>query len=366
IWASRHGLEEPELLDLLGDGDTRLPGAYWSPLRIAASALLIERAGRVDFAHDFIRTAVEHRYLPTETDRLAVRERLAGYFRGLGPTPRALDEAPWQLAQAGRWDELVALLVDPGWFVALYRLDEFEVRRYWVAIEAGSDRRAAIAYTPPLASDPGEVDAHYLNGVAVLLGGLGSPGAALPFLERLHTWAVDHGDQWWLQVSLGNQAVIHGVRGELDRAMELHRECEQICRTLGDPAVLQASLCGQGLIHWDRGELDRALELLRDQERISRGLGDLSGLSISLGNQASIHWDRGELDRALELSGAQERICRELGDPAGLAQSLAHQVLVLRDRGDDGRAAGTMAEALDYARRSGHAALIEWIESLAG
>ncbi|MFN8152553.1 MAG: hypothetical protein U0R24_15700 [Solirubrobacterales bacterium] len=35
----------------------------WSPLRIAAADMFIERGGLIDFAHDFFRQAVEDRYL---------------------------------------------------------------------------------------------------------------------------------------------------------------------------------------------------------------------------------------------------------------------------------------------------------------
>ena len=55
-----------------------------------------------------------------------------------------------------------------------------------------------------------------------------------------------------LQRSLGNQALIYKAKGELDRAMELLKERERICRELGNDDGLQRSLGNQTLIQQSR------------------------------------------------------------------------------------------------------------------
>jgi hypothetical protein len=56
------------------------------------------------------------------------------------------------------------------------------------------------------------------------------------------------GNQDGLQASLGNQSVILQNRGDLDGAMTLHKEQEQICRELGDSEGLARSLVNQAAL----------------------------------------------------------------------------------------------------------------------
>jgi len=58
IWASRAGLSEPELLDILN-----CPPAIWAPIRYALEDALLESGGRISLAHDYLRIAISDRYL---------------------------------------------------------------------------------------------------------------------------------------------------------------------------------------------------------------------------------------------------------------------------------------------------------------
>jgi len=71
------------------------------------------------------------------------------------------------------------------------------------------------------------------------------------------------GDLNGLQVSLGNQALILQVRGDLDGAMALHKEEERICRQLGNPEGLATSLANQASILKEQEKPDEALALAR-------------------------------------------------------------------------------------------------------
>ena len=112
LWAARRGLSEAELLELLGHEGAPLPRAHWSPLHLAAEASLVNRSGLIGFFHDYLRQAVEGRYLPTEEDRRRAHVRLAGYFGRQELGARQIDELPWQLAQAEAWQPLYDLLAD--------------------------------------------------------------------------------------------------------------------------------------------------------------------------------------------------------------------------------------------------------------
>ena len=63
IWASRRGLSENEIKELLSSRDNPLPHAYWSPLYLALEESLVSRSGLLTFFHDYLRKAVQDRYL---------------------------------------------------------------------------------------------------------------------------------------------------------------------------------------------------------------------------------------------------------------------------------------------------------------
>ena len=71
LWAARRGLAEKELLDMLGSGGMPLPGAYWSPLSLAADEGLVNRSGLITFSHAYLRKAVGDPYcrIPTSSGR---------------------------------------------------------------------------------------------------------------------------------------------------------------------------------------------------------------------------------------------------------------------------------------------------------
>ncbi|HVR30787.1 MAG TPA: NACHT domain-containing protein [Thermoanaerobaculia bacterium] len=147
--ASRSGMLEVEVLDLLGQGQ-ELPRARWTAFYRALEFYLRpmeeerERmtagAALLDFYHDQLRFAVYRRYLgmespqapPTEAFRAAHRE-LAAYFRGITITedgdfpkwhldrPRGIAELPYHQTQGEQWTELEQTLTDAGFVEAKSR-----------------------------------------------------------------------------------------------------------------------------------------------------------------------------------------------------------------------------------------------------
>ena len=104
VWASRRGLSHDELRELLGEDGRPLPDAYWAPLLLAMQQGLMEKGDVVTFFHDYLREAVQARYLPEENAIIAVHLALAGYFDRQPLGPRQVEELPWQLATASAWD----------------------------------------------------------------------------------------------------------------------------------------------------------------------------------------------------------------------------------------------------------------------
>jgi len=146
IWASRAGLSEPELLEILAPHNAKtgkakkankLPPAQWAPVRNALDEMLLESGGRIIFAHDYVKVAVKDRYLPRESLQRNAHKRLAEHFAKLKVNERVAEELPHQWREAKAWRQLEQTLTSLEMFEALkaHRSDE-EHLSYWLSLEA--------------------------------------------------------------------------------------------------------------------------------------------------------------------------------------------------------------------------------------
>ncbi len=353
IWASRRGLSEEELLELLGAGGNPLPRAQWIQFYTAVEKLIVSRSGFITFVHNYIREAIQHRYLPGEKERVNVREKLAGYIADKEICPRKIDELPWLLMEAGSWRQLHDLLSDPGFFTEAWDKNRFEVKRYWSKLQASSELRLVDAFRRMLDNPDDVPDKDVLLCVSDLLADTNHHSEVLSLLQYLANYYRRAGDSKKLADCLRDQARIYYNRGHLDGALALLKEQERISREFGDLDGISRSLGNQAIIHMKRGDYDSAMELHVEEERICRELGDSDGLYRCLGNQALIHKNRGELDKSMTLYMEVERLCRELGDPGGLWRCMGNQASILKKRGDYDRAIKLLKERERICRELG-------------
>jgi nephrocystin-3 len=239
IWAARRGLSEAELLELLGSDGQPLPHAYWSPLHFAADRSLVTRSGLINFSHDYLRQAVENRYLHTDADRHAAHTRLADYFTPRELTARKVDELPWQLARANAPERLKDCLVDLDVFRQLdTETKKYELLGYWLHLGDAYDKTAE--YTRALdacetASGAGPEFALRLNAVALFLDECAEYAGAEPIFHRALTineasLGRDHPEVARVLVSLG----------QLLNATNRYPEAEPVLRRA--LAICEASL----------------------------------------------------------------------------------------------------------------------------
>ncbi len=137
LWAARRGLSELELLELLGEDGVSLPQETWEPFYLAAEHSLLARSDLLDFSHDYVRAAVQQRYIKTDHDAERYHGELADFFaRRLTLCDRKLDELPWQLQRAERWESFKKFLTDISVFLR-FREDErrkAELQSYWLRL----------------------------------------------------------------------------------------------------------------------------------------------------------------------------------------------------------------------------------------
>ena len=229
IWASRRGLAEPELLELLGQQGKPMARAIWAPLYLALEDSLVSRSGLLTFFHNFLRKAVEGRYLSDEEHKKKGHLRLADYFETKGLDDRKVDELPWQLREAESWLRLKDCVTDMDMFLQL-RTDakQYEVTGYWLALGDGYDM--VEAYNEMLACYEGTFPdqpalVYRLSETAFFLNLNARYAGAEPLLRR--TLAIyekvlgpEHSKT---APSLNNLAMLLYNKGDYDGAEPLYR-----------------------------------------------------------------------------------------------------------------------------------------------
>lgn len=333
LWAARRGLSETELLDLLGTDANPLPRAHWSPLFLASESSLTNRSGLLTFFHDYLRQAVETRYLPTDDDKHAAHLRLADYFTPRDTNPRTIDELWWQLAESQEWRRLFDLLANAEYLEPAWTAARLEVRTAWARVEANSALRLVDAYASVIDA-PEKQGVSFAAILSSLLTETSHPEQALSLNERLIRLFRSTDDKRNLSAALLNRGGILDRGGNLDGALALYTEAEQLCRETGDQGGLARALTNQSSILHQRGNLPGAMALLTEVERILRTQSDRAGLNTTLGNRANILKALGDPDGAMVLLREVEAGCRELGDQDGLQFSLSSQGDVLYLMGD--------------------------------
>ena len=137
LWASRNGLSEAELLDLLGNGE-KLSSSIWSPFYLAMESNFVKRSGFICLFHQFLRAAVEKKYLPSEKDKKYYHNKIAEYFHEnklILSQKRIFQELPWQLMKAKEWHSLYSLLQDFSFVSPMWNYDPYIIKSYWVSLE---------------------------------------------------------------------------------------------------------------------------------------------------------------------------------------------------------------------------------------
>ncbi len=137
LWGARRGLSELELAELLGSVSDPLPRRNWSPLFLGLEESLINRGGFLSFSHDFLRQAVERRYLSsTEAKQNAHKPLMEAALDWQNPArSRSLIEyslrhGPAHLQACERLDDLWNLVMNDSFIEAQASMFEDDIATF--------------------------------------------------------------------------------------------------------------------------------------------------------------------------------------------------------------------------------------------
>eukprot|EP01114_Cavostelium_apophysatum_P012931 TRINITY_DN3020_c0_g2_i1.p1 TRINITY_DN3020_c0_g2~~TRINITY_DN3020_c0_g2_i1.p1 ORF type:complete len:1203 (-),score=303.44 TRINITY_DN3020_c0_g2_i1:33-3641(-) len=132
LWVSRRGLTESALIEILGI--TRM---QFSPFFFAIQESLVSRSGLYNFFHDYLRQAVEKRYVNQAMMKTNYHLDLASYFeKAKCAVERKAEELPYHLCITQTWSRLKTCLCDIDLFMLLsHKSKKYELKGYWLLLQ---------------------------------------------------------------------------------------------------------------------------------------------------------------------------------------------------------------------------------------
>ncbi|MBI3189738.1 MAG: tetratricopeptide repeat protein [Ignavibacteriales bacterium] len=176
--------------------------------------------------------------------------------------------------------------------------------------------------------------AHIQYQIAQLLQQFGRYDDSLQLLEKSRNTLGLFNQQRERAATIHATANIHLARGNLDEAMKLYQQLQEIYKGLGELLGEAIIINEMGKIYEIRGKLDVALGMYEQSLTIAQQLGDGTQTSAALHNIANIHTTRGNWDNAMKLYQQSLKIGNDLGELKHEATTLHSMANIHTMRGD--------------------------------
>lgn len=304
----------------------------------------IERDGRLGYVHEYLRGAIERRYLADPRRTSALRERLINDLLLPPITTQVALEAAHQLSILQDDLRLRDYLADIDVAMAMQTGEAmYEFLTHWRRLSEKHDivevyRRSVDRYRAM--TEDGPELFRVLNTLGILMENVGRLEGARRMQEEALALAERIGDASAIARAAGDLGMVCYHQGRNDRAMEYYQLQYAICEQLDDEIGLAPVLSRMAAIHFRRQEFDSARALTLRRLEISTRINDRRGIALCYGGLASICHYQDEKDRAREHFERQLEISREIGDRRLIALTLGNLGVVygsldLRERAEE-------------------------------
>jgi tetratricopeptide (TPR) repeat protein len=368
LWCSRKGLAESELLDLFTDisatpDDQPLTRLDLSLLLNALDYHLIRKDGLLSFFHNYLRNAVEKRYLIEKEKELGLHKKLGAYFATLPIGKRRTDEEPWQWEKAEAWDDFNKCLTDIPVLETLLEEERlYELIGYWLKLrehfDAPTEYRIAIERFERECVDRSLLPTLYNKlGNAFYVAGSYEP--AEHFYERALVIAKSLYSDSDIQVGecMNNLGNILRSRGKFDEAETILNNALFIYQTnLGHENIKIVDILDSiANLHYSQGKFESAEKLFKQALSICQALlGGEHKQTISLiSNLAAVYIMRNDLDAAENYATKALRLNEKfLGkEHPGTASEISNLAAILIEKGQFENAIPLVERTIDINKK---------------
>ena len=317
VWASRSGLREEEILGLCG-----LVQATWAPLRHALDEMLLDAMGHIGFAHDYMRQAVQLRYLSNVNTQHETHLLLARWFADRETDARRVHEEPFQWQKAQAWTSLRDCVLNAQMFVAISKhAGTQELLGYWLRLKKSLGLELEPTYASVWSNwKEHSSEADFLQVAMKMQRFLAYAGCTGSFAleasqQGLSLSREKNGESHKETLELMNRmAILLKSRGDFEQAESIYLQAIDLLQQAGRKGESRLAMVMVNL-----AELSRARGLLEKAETIARQALALQEKAkgpwhmstwLAINNLASILRARGTYKEAVELHTRALRIVR--------------------------------------------------------
>ena len=343
VLVSHSGLEEAEILDLLGDGTRPIPQFVWTPLQAFAERNLCHANGRLHISAGPFRIALQRTFAIDERVERELRFQLIHYFRRQPVSTRHVDELLWQLAAVELWDELTEWLASPTYIHQFWPTHEFVLKHYCQQLREGTGHGIEEQLRDNLTNQHVPVDV--AMSACQLLFDLGEKTVVEQVLLELQQRVTDFDDE--LRRRLIAMLASVCLFDQPEKSLTLLREEETLCHKTRNSTALAACIGNQATALRQSGKLIEARNRHIIEEKLCRKLNNLRLLAGSLNNQAQIEVMMQEYERAASYLPELDSLARTLRDLRLLGSCHEIRGVCLIARNKHAKAVRSLSQAAD-------------------
>ena len=366
IAVSHEGLDERELAEISGLSRLKI-GSMVAGLDYH----LVRKEGYLTFFHDYLRRAVEKRYL--EGEKLAGQQRttIANYFEREVLSKHAALELLWAYKGNGVYEQLARFLSRIPVLTLLARGEMlYEVLSIWRDIrDNGIDpevvfRRSMDEHLKEERSKSDQLES--LEFVARLCENLGHWELAQEFVHRMIELAEEIGDPGGLARSAIGASILSRNIGDHREAVSQAERARDLMCEIGDRAGEADAILSLGRAYGAVGERADELASYRRVLSIREDLGLIEGVAQVLGNIGTMYSHQGAWKEALEMYEEALAIHLQTGHRANEALILGNISIVYAQTGRMSEARDLMIRAMTINQEIGNRSQIAQTEEHLG
>lgn len=324
IYASRYGLTENELLDLLGDGKNPLPQIFWSPVYLALEEALVSRNGLLNFYHDYMRKSVYNRYIQNPENKKKLHKSLGDYFSLCELIDRKVDELPWQYKHAEATENLYVQIKNIEFIQKLIYKNELEAYEYWAYIIDNSDFSPTEAYSN-LIEKPGQYLIRKILSIYRILERIGKYEDCLKIMIVLDEAYAKIDDFEFYSDLILEGANLLTFMNKYNEALNILQKLESRYEEKEKDETYYLCLLNQAALFWRKKENEKAEYIVKNVIDYAEGNNDEQILMNSYFLMANSYSINNQYDDALKMYKKQEYYCKKLNDQDALLACLLNQ-----------------------------------------
>lgn len=222
IFTSRNGLSENEILSI--DKGKTLNRMNLSRILLVLDYSLMNKDGLLDFFHDYLRKAVEIRYInKNDNIRITYHQLLASYFSELPVSQRVVDELPYHYLESYNMEALRNCLTSKDFLFHFPKNKEYELLRYWSVLSTIYNPVESYLASMEFTEEIGESDIIHVDTVASIFIKMGKYEAAKSVINEFLSIVETMDSFVTLELK---KKLLHSLMmtAQLDSAIELAKE----------------------------------------------------------------------------------------------------------------------------------------------